>query len=206
MTITFPLTPPATPGYSGLTITPKSSVGESRSPFTLEGQYYVNPGQLWQAQLKLPTTQRPVAALWIAFLLSLNGKQGTFLMGIAGHDTPQGIGTGTPLVNGAAQTGQSLITDGWTINQTGILKAGDFLQLGTGVNTHLHMVLADANSNGSGQATFDIWPRLRASPLDNDPIVVSSPKGLWRLATNDMPFDLSPPLLFNLSFPVAEAL
>lgn len=206
MTITYPLSVPSTPGFSGITLTPKASVGESRSPFTFEGQYYVNQGQIWQGSLNLPTMQRPEAEAWIAFLLSLNGKEGTFLMGIAGCDTARGIATGTPLVNGASQSGRSLITDGWTINITGILKAGDYIQLGTGLNTHLHKNLTDVNSNGSGQATLDIWPRLRISPADNDPIVVSSPKGLWRLATNDMPFNLSPPVLFNLSFPVIESL
>lgn len=207
MTISYPLTPPSTPGFGGIKLTPKASVGESRSPFTFEGQYYVNQGQIWQAQLSLSANMtRAAAEAWIAFLLSLNGKQGTFLMGIAGSDTPQGIASGTPLVNGASQSGQSLVTDGWTPSITGILKAGDLLQLGTGSNSRLYKNLTDANSNGGGQATLDIWPRIRISPADNDPIVVSSPKGLWRLATNDMPWDLSPPLLYNLSFPAIEAI
>lgn len=206
MTISFPLSLPATPAPAGVTLTPRASVAESRSPFTFEGQYYVNQGQIWQGEISLPIMQRPEAEAWISALLSLNGKEGTFLMGIAGCDTPRGVATGTPLVNGASQTGRTLITDGWTINITGILKAGDYIQLGTGLNTHLHKNLTDANSNGAGQVTLDIWPRLRVSPADNAPIVVISPKGLWRLASNDMPFSLAPPVKFSMSFPVVEAL
>lgn len=206
MTISYPLTPPSAPTFSGITLTPKSAVGESRSPFTFESQYYAHQGQMWQGELRLPPMTRAEAEPWIAFLLSLNGKAGTFLMGIAGAGTPRGAATGTPLVQGASQTGQSLVTDGWTAGVTGILKAGDYFQLGSGVDSYLHKLLADANTDGSGNATFDIWPRLRVSPADNAAITVLNPKGTWRLATNDMPFDIGVGNIYGVGFLVVEDL
>ena len=98
-----------------------------------------------------------------------------------------GIATGTPLVNGADQNvtyltakdtdSQTLVTDGWTNDQTGILKAGDVITL-AGVNSvnrrtredtgdlQTFTVLADANSGSTtGPATLTIAP----------PIIISGP-------------------------------
>lgn len=206
MSITYPLSLPDTRGFRGLTLRPVAQVAHTRSPFTGEGQFYAHQGQMWAAQFDLPPMRRADAEPWFAFLLALNGMQGTFLAGIAGSDTPRGIATGTPLVNGASQAGQTIVTDGWTPSQTGILKAGDMIQLGTGLTTHLHKVLQDANSDGVGNATLDIWPRLRASPDDNAAIVVSGCKGLWRLASNEMPVEFSQPVIYSISFGALEAI
>jgi hypothetical protein len=81
---------------------------------------------------------------------------------------------GTPLVNGASQTGASLITDGWSNSITGVVKAGDVFtvagvykvnpvsKVSTGVLQQF-VVTADANSNGSGQATISISPSITTS-------------------------------------------
>jgi len=125
----------------------------------------------------LPSMSITNARIWRAWFLSLNGMEGTFWLTPSLDATARGVATGTPLVNGASQTGQSLVTDGWTISQTGILKAGDWFQLGN----YLYNVMQDADSDGTGNATFDIWPDLRSAPADNDALTVSSPKGLFRL-------------------------
>lgn len=93
-----------------------------------------------------------------------------------------GIGTGSPLVNGASQNvtyaaskdtnSQTIITDGWTNSTTAIVKAGDVLKFAGcfAVNpvtkatlSHLKefVVLADANSGSStGPATITISPAM----------------------------------------------
>jgi hypothetical protein len=86
-----------------------------------------------------------------------------------------GVATGTPLVNGASQTGSSLITDGWTASQTPIVKRGDVFTITTGANLvhsinpvnyqsngfrQQFTVTADANSDGSGNATLSISPAI----------------------------------------------
>lgn len=108
---------------------------------------------------------------------------------VAKHTT--GSFAGTPLVNGASQTGTSLITDGWTASQTGVVKAGDVFTVTSGANTvnavnpetkvttgarQQFVVTADANSDGGGAATLSIKPAITtsgafqtvtASPSDN---------------------------------------
>lgn len=98
---------------------------------------------------------------------------------------------GTPLVNGASQTGATLVTDGWTAS-TAVLKAGDVFTI-AGVN-RVHketrqdtgelqkfVVTADGSSDGTGNLTISISPSITtsgafqtvtASPADNAAITV----------------------------------
>jgi len=99
---------------------------------------------------------------------------------------------GTPLVNGADQTGASLITDGWTAAAANRLKAGDVFTI-AGVNAvnpiskvstgslQQFVVTADCASDGSGNATISISPSITTSgalqtvsgsPADNAAITV----------------------------------
>ncbi len=81
---------------------------------------------------------------------------------------------GTPLVNGATQTGSSLVTDGWTAAAAARLNKGDVFTLPTvfAVNPQTRestgqlqkfVVMADVSSNGSGQATISIFPPIVTS-------------------------------------------
>ena len=99
---------------------------------------------------------------------------------------------GTPLVNGASQTGASLVTDGWTAS-TAVLKEGDVITL-AGVNAvnpqsrestgvlRQFVVTANVTSDGSGNATIAISPSITTgtgfqtvtgSAADNAAITVS---------------------------------
>jgi len=206
MTITFPISLPASPRERTIRITPRSVTAVAQSIYTLQQVVQVQAGQAWALDVDLPPMARPEAEPWVAALVSLNGAQGTFLMGPTIGATPLGIATGTPVVAGAGQTGATLDTGGWTASQTGILKAGDWLQLGSGSTTRLHKVLVDADSDASGLATFDIWPALRESPADASAIVVNTAQGIWRLATSGAPWDIDSAAHYGVSFKAMEAL
>ncbi len=200
MAISYPLSLPDVTSFQSARMTARSVVGVSKSPFTGAQQVQKHQGQWWEFDCQLIPMARADAEKWISFLVSLNGMQGTFLLGDPLGATARGGAGGTPVVKGASQTGNSLITDGWTASQTGILKAGDYFQLGTGASSKLYKVLADANSDGSGDATFDIWPSINTAVADDSTIVVSSAKGLFRLATNETFFDLRLAQKYGLSF------
>lgn len=78
---------------------------------------------------------------------------------------------GTPLVNGASQTGSSLITDGWTAAAASRLKKGDVFTIANVYAVHPQsrtsttqlqqfVVTADTSSDGSGNATIPIYPPI----------------------------------------------
>lgn len=206
MAISYPVTFPADIGVRNITIRAKSVVGVATSPFTGVQQVYKHQGQWWEAEVTLPPMMRDEAEQIAAFLLKMNGQYGTFLLGDKSSTAPRGVGTGTPLVRGGSQTGNSLITDGWTESTTGILKAGDWIQLGSGSTTRLHKVLDDADSDESGIATLTIWPDLRSSPSDNAAITVQNTKGQWRLSASETEYKIDEASVYGFTFACMEAL
>lgn len=206
MAITFPLSLPTVGGIRSATITMVDVVGVGESPYTLTQETFEHAGKRWAMRVELVPMKRASAEQWAAWLASLRGRRGTFLMGDPVGATPRGIATGTPLVKGADQTGGTLLTDGWTPDTTGILLAGDWIQLGTGVTSRLHKVLQDANSDSGGNATLELWPGPRTAPADNEAIVVSNTKGLWRLSSNTRSYDIGLAQVFGLGFDCVEAL
>lgn len=201
MATTFPVSIPST-GTRSIRIRQRSVVAVGQSPFTLEQQVQRHQGQVWELDVQYGPLARADAEALLAALASLNGQEGTFLFGDSANKSPRGAATGTPLVNGGSQSGEDLATDGWTASVTGILKAGDWLQVGTGSTARLHKVLADANSNGSGQATLTLWPRISpvATPADNSAIVTSYPKGVFRLTTSGMDWSIDVAKRYGIAF------
>ncbi len=209
MTITFPLTFPTITGIAKINIRSRSLVGMTQSPFTGVQQIHAHQGQFWEADVILPIMKRASAADWQAFLIALNGMKGTFLMGDPAGVNPRGSADatpGTPLVAGASQTGQDLNIDGLPAGANGYLEKGDWIQLGTGINTELYMCLTQVNSDSAGEATLTLWPDLRSSPLNNAVIVVEGALGFWRLANNTQEWDVDEAQIYGMSFSCVEAI
>jgi hypothetical protein len=174
--VAFPSSPK--PRSARVSFIPNVSI--TTSEFTFQTRKQVHAGQRWEIDLELPPMTGEQAGQWLAFIVKMNGVEGTSQVPDPDRQTAYGIATGTPLVKGASQTGGTVITDGWTTSQTGIMKAGDLLQIGD----YMYMVLDDANSDGSGDATINIGPDLRSSPADNAAITVADVTTKCRLAGN----------------------
>ena len=198
MTVSYPIPfPSSILKPAKVTIIPQSVVAVAASQYTLQEQVQVHSGQRWKISIEYPTLSDAMSRALSAFVLRLNGRQGSFLLADPSRLIPAGTSTGTPLVNGAGQSGNYLRTDGWTPGTTGILAAGDYLQTGSGSTTRLYQVTADADSDSGGNASIEVWPALRQDasvPYDNAPIVTSGAMGVWRLAANENPWDVTPPI------------
>ena len=206
MAITYPLSLPTSIGMANIEFTATNVVAVSQSPFTLEQQILQYPGQSWSVNVTLPAQQRDLMEPWIAFLLSLQGPVGTFVLGDPNGKTPLGVGGGTPLVNGGSQTGNSLNIDGCPISTTNWLKAGDYVQVRTGSSRTLHKVLTNVTTNASGQATLDIWPKLRSAPADNASVVITNAAGIFRLSTPQTTWSIDNATKYGISFTATEAI
>lgn len=175
------------------------------SPFSFSQQVYVHQGDRWEADVVLEPMKRADAEPWVAWALSLNGREGTFLLGPDPiNTTPRGTWAGTPLVNGASQTGKTLVVDGFGASAT--VKAGDWFQLGSASGAQLYKVVQDGTASGGGALSIEIWPRLRTSPADNAPLTSTSPKGVFRLARNQSEWSLELAQIYGLQFSALEAL
>ena len=211
MAVTYPLTLPSSPVPRRTVFRVRRVVAVARSPFTLQQKVQRHQGEAWEVEAEYPPMTRAQAAAWQAILLKLRGRHGTFLMGDVDAKAPRGVATGTPLVDssggGNLKGDNELITDGWTPSVTGIMKAADYIQLGTGSSTELYMVVDDANSGaGAGPATLNIEPALRTAPADNASITVNDTVGVFRLAGNTAEWDADAAPLYGIAFSSEEAI
>lgn len=202
MSIVYPLAHPSTPEFSDMVWRPEFAIATTRSVFSKRVRAYDWLGFAWVFECSLPPMTRAQAADWQAFFLRLKGTLGTFLLSLpagAGGTARGGVG-GTPRVNGTSQEGVVLITDGWTAGQSPIIRAMDYFLL----ESNLYAVTADANSDGSGNATLDIMPPLRESPADNAILDVTDPQMTARLL-EPMSFSISTAQHYFTSFIAIEA-
>ncbi len=206
MAISYPLTLPSHTGIAQINLRAINTVAMSMSPFTYAQQVVAHSGQRWEADITLPSMKRADAEQWIAWLVSLRGQLGTFTLGDPTGATPRGSAGGTPVVNGADQVGGTLAIDGCTASQTGWLKAGDYIQLGSGGTATLHKVLQDADSDGSGNVSLDIWPYIRSAPTDGSTVVTSNAVGKFRLASNEQNWGINEASIYGLTFGAVEAI
>lgn len=154
------------------------------SPLTQSVQTIEIVGARWQASFSLSDREEADTVLIQAHLMKLRGRANRSLIYNFARPTPRGTIAGTPLVNGASQTGAALAIDGCTVGTT--LLAGDFIGVAVGSGTELKMVTADATANGSGEMTLAIEPPLRASPSDNAAITTTRPTARFMLTSDDV--------------------
>lgn len=180
MTISYPLTLPTDPDSFArrVTIGLQMAVARSTSPFTFAQQIQEHDGQLLTAEITTRIMSGEQASDWKGFIAALKCGVGTVLIGETSYKGPYGNAGGTPKVNGGATLGATTIaTKGWTTSTTNILKRGDWIQ----IDQRLYMITQNVNSDGSGNATLDILPRLRQAHTNDTTIVTENPKGLFRL-------------------------
>ena len=194
MAISYPLTTPTTIGIESITLRAVNAVATSQSPFTYKQQIVSHGGQRWEASITIPAVRRDLSAEWAAFLVALKGQQGTFLLGDPDYATPRGD------VSSCAVTG-SAGDESVTVVMTGTLKAGDYIQLGTGSAARLHKVLVDQTGNG----TLEIWPALRTD-YTSASATFNNAKGVFRLATNIGEWSINNASAYGISFEAVEAI
>lgn len=205
--IVYPLQPPALPGPSSIVFSAVNVVGMAQSPYTAETQVQEWPGEYLTLDVSLPPMKRPNAEQWIAFLMALRGIAGTFVFGDASNKSLLGSGSGTPVVMGNQDAGsKELMVNGWSPSSANVLKAGDYFQLGDGSQTRIYKNLTDADSDGSGITILDIFPRLRGGVDDGDPVILTNPRGLFRLASNERKWSVNAASIYGIQFTAVEAI
>ena len=195
------LTMPTTPAFRDSSFGLLANTQIFRSPLDNTVQTLELTGARWRVGYDLPRMNRAQAAAWTGFLSELLGPSGRFFGFDPDARTPRGTGNGTPLVQGGSQTGKSLTTDAWATNET-VLLIGDYFT----VNLELKMVTADVTSNGSGVATINFTPSLRASPANNAPLTITNPTTTMMLVDDEQAFwDTDMVALYGVSFSGIEA-
>ena len=178
---------PSSPAFNSLSMKSIQPTFVSR---TISGRRQARQiaGQFFAMTATFPPMTRAEFAPIDAFIMKQRGQYETFTLVLPVLSTGLGSPAGTPLVNGASQTGRSIITDGWT-NNIQIFKAGDYLKFAN--HGKVYKVTADVSSHETlGTATIDIEPALITSPVNdsaithtNVPFIVSFTTGVQKFAT-----------------------
>ena len=198
MSGTFPLTP----APSAIKIQSYQPTRVSIS-HNLRRSVRTNGAQRWVITADWVGLTRAQFAPIQAFVLAQRGQWDTFTAVLPAHKLPQGVASGSPLVNGASQQGRTLATRGWTASMAGVLKAGDFI--GIAGQTKIYMVTADASSDGYGNATLVIEPALMAVPADGASLVIRNVPFTLALSSDTLESAVAPGAFYNFSLQFAEA-
>jgi len=161
---------PSVPNFTTASFYLQFNTQKFESPLSKAVQRVQLSGPRWVASFSLPSMSRDTVAEWTTFFNNLRGNLNTFNAFDPEGKIPRGSAGGTPLVNGASQTGNTLITDGWPISTNGILLKGDYFS----VNGEMKQITENANSDGSGNATLTFEPNLRNSPADDAPLTTDN--------------------------------
>ena len=205
MPVTYPATMPTT-GVTSVSWTNSTASLISRSPFTFQGQAQNWGGQIRFASVTVEDLNRDSAEEWIGFLDSLNGTTGTFLFGDPNANTTLGSGGGSPVANGANQSGDSLAIRGAPNSVSNWLRRGDWIQIGTTTRARLYKVTQNVNTSSTGTATIPVWPNLRMNTIDDEVIYRTYPKGLFRRSNPTYDYTESNDCKYSISFTCEEVI
>lgn len=176
-------------GIQKMTMRLSSITAVTESPFTYEQQVYQHQGVRWEAEITLSPLSRANAKTVEAFLASLRGQATTFNLGNPLHNVSGGSGSVTAATIGAT-TITSTLSGGATV--------GDYFQLGT----RLHIVTAV----NSGAGTVTVMPPARDVISSSTAMDFTFPKATWRLASNQIDWDINVASIYGFSFACVEAL
>lgn len=171
-------------GIRSMTMRLRSATAISTSPFTFDQQVYQHQGVRWEAEVTLPPLKRADAKKVEAFLAGLRGQATSFTMSNPLHDVNA---TGT-ITSGS--------TNATTVTGTlGGATTGDYFSVGG----HLYII------TDIGSSTFDIMPPLRTA-ASNATLDFELPQGAWRLASNDIDWNIDKAGIYGFTFACVEAI
>jgi hypothetical protein len=178
--------------------------GMTISPFSGQQQTFDWASGRLEASITMPAMERSDARKWWAFLMACRGRLNVFMFGDPLAAVPAGAAIGSPGLDPAVtQSGFTLATTNWFANISGLLLAGDWIQVG---NYRLHCLTADASSDADGNALLSIWPNVRESPVPWCPVTYNNPRGLFRLKSSMRKWSQNVELTYGFQFEIQEAL
>jgi len=203
MAISYPLTLPTNIGMSSIELRAINAVAVSSSPFTYKQSVHAYDGQMWEADVTLPPMNRDDAEAWVAFLLSLKGRYGTFLLYDPASKQPRGnINPSVDTVTISGLSGDNTVQ--CTVANGKTLKAGDYIQLGTASDATLHKVLVNYTGTGASE-DLEIWPALRKDRTSESATLVNA-SGIFRLSDNTTAWSVNEASFYGISFGAREVI
>lgn len=164
-------------------------------------------GDYWRMEMRYSNIGPEEGREMSAFIASLRGPIGTFVIPFPGYGSPRGAAAtnlSSPLVNGAGQAGNRVLNvKNAPISLTSWLLPGDIMQVGPETRPHWHEVLEAVDTDENGLASVPIWPAVRNDAAANDPITLENPLCLMRM-TSSVKYPIRPPVLYGFTITARE--
>lgn len=203
----MPLTLPSDSGFTQSRFEIRRMTGMSTSPFTGVQQVYEHPYALWGATLTLPPLSASDAQAWKALFMQLRGRSGTFLLGDPDHREPTGAITGNVTLDGAINVGDTTISvDTVNYSVEGVFKSGDYIQIGTGADSKLYMVIGDCDTDANGKTDITVEPAIKQAAVDSATVIYNNPVGVFRMESDTTGWDSNHMKVHGITFSCQEAL
>ena len=202
----YPLGIPEGIGFTRAKWGLRRSVAISESPFTGKQQTYEYPYALWWATLTLPPMNELLAGRWVAFIMKLHGRRGTFLLRNPDYRLKGAASGRHTLLNDIEIGANSIVLQTPFPNIRNTYRAGDFIQVGSGGLAKLYMVADDANTSASGSVSINIEPSVKAGASAGSVVEYENPHGVFRMDKSDLQWDTNKNRIYNISFGCTEAL
>ena len=129
-------------------------------------------GARFAVDVTLPPLEPADAAKFLAARMKARAENDTLTLAWPQAEIWSVIG-GSPVVNGAGQSGARLNISGLTANQ--VIPAGRFFSFVAGGRNYLHMTTLQVTANGAGQVQLHVAPLLRVSPPAGAALNFSAP-------------------------------
>ncbi|RYD25112.1 MAG: hypothetical protein EOP87_24985 [Verrucomicrobiaceae bacterium] len=160
----------------------KMETNHARAESPFSGHTQAQRGQLerWSFVMSIRRLSRAEAQVAQGFFMMLEGPLGLFRMADPAASKPLGKATGNPILSTAASPGdRTIAVSGFAPNVSGILKAGDWVQIGD----QLSKVRTDVASSATGTATLSLWPKVMKTVPVASPVIVRNAAGLFRFTS-----------------------
>ena len=187
---------PTTPEFEAINLESRHNNVMSE---TVSGRMQVRTlgGQRWSFTAKYNPMTREEFQPVFAFVMSQQGRFGTFTIVPPVIGDASGDVSGTALVNATTAAGAtSVAMDGIT----GTIKAGDFIKFAS--HSKVYMVTADR----AGAGSVSIEPPLVSSVTDNEAITYDSVPFLMRLANDVQSYNLASNEYYEYELDMIEVL
>ena len=175
----------------------KPSTAITRSPYT--GQTFVMPNEFdeFTGTVRLPPMSIPQAQEWIAFFALLEGVRGTFYMEVPDNLNLLSNNATTRVSTSARAYDLSVSVPSGT---TGTLRPGQYVQVGVGAASHLHILTASTHTANATNFVITLSPSLKIDVPSGSPVRLIKPRGVFRLISNTTQHNADYLSLHGISF------
>lgn len=174
---------------------PRHTLLNNVSPFTGRAQIAALADWRYEAQFRYAPLDAGGRAQVLPELYAARFGETPVSLHDPDHKQRFGLGSaGTPVVNGAGQSGTTLSVRGFPAGAL-VLNALDYLTVAypaLGANARvLHQTTAPVTANGSGVASIPLLQPLRGSPADGATVTATNPSGLFSITSYEMETDVN---------------